>query len=453
MKNIKTSLKVVCIISLLGIFSCKKFLDAKPDNKLAVPSTLSDLQSLLDNYSKLNVKEPVAGEVSSDDFYISTTDWLSLSSEEYRRMYIWEKDRLFANTGNSWSNYSEVVYYSNTVIESLKNIPKSVSNQQEYNSIKGQALFNRAKALLQAAYVWTPAYDGSSSQTDLGLPLRLSTDFNEPSTRASLENTYQQIISDLKQANALLPQQPLHVMRASKPASYALLARTYLSMREYTLAQLYADSCLMLKGDLIDYNSLNPSATYPISRFNSEVIMETMIPSTQIVSTPRAKIVKPLYDLYTTNDLRKNIFFKIVGSDIQFKGSYEGSIALFGGLATDEMYLIMAEGYARSGNVDRAMTNLNRLLLKRWKTGTFVPLTANSPNQAVNMILLERRKELLMRGLRWMDIKRLNKEGAGISLNREINGVSYSLPPNDLRFALPLPEYLIELTGMPQNPR
>lgn len=453
MKKIKTLVKLVCIISLLGIFSCKKFLDAKPDKKLAVPTTLFDLQSLLDNYSKLNVKEPVAGEVSSDDFYITTADWLSLSNEEYRRMYIWGKDRLFANTGNSWSNFSEVVYFSNTVIESLQDITKNVSNQQEYNSVKGQALFNRAKALLQAVYIWAPAYDKSNSQTDLGLPLRLSTDFNEASTRTSVETTYKQIISDLRQANMLLPQQPLHVMRASKPASYALLARAYLSMRDYTLAQLYADSCLQLKNELIDYNSLNPNATYPISRFNSEVIMETMIPSTQIVSTPRAKIVKPLYDLYAANDLRKSIFFKTAGLDIQFKGSYEGSIALFGGLATDEMYLIRAEGYARSGNVDQAMADLNRLLLKRWKTGTFVPFTADSPNQAVNMILLERRKELLMRGLRWMDIKRLNKEGAGISLNREINGVFYNLPPNDPRFALPLPEYLIELTGMPQNPR
>lgn len=437
----------------MGICSCKKYLDAKPDKKLAVPSKLSDLQSLLDNYSKLNVREPVAGEVSSDDFYITTSDWLSLSSEEYRRMYIWEKDRLFTNTGNSWSNFSEIVYFSNTVIESLKDLQKNLYNKQEYNNIKGQAHFNKAKALLQAAYVWTPAYDATNSQTDLGLPIRLSTDFNEPSVRKSVEKTYQQIISDLKEANMLLPLKPTHVMRASKPASYGLLARAYLSMREYGLARLYADSCLQINSSLIDYNSLNPNATYPISRFNSEVIMETMIPSTQIVNTPRAKIVKSLYDLYSINDLRKSIFFKTVGLDIQYKGSYEGSIALFGGIATDEMYLIRAEGNARSGNISEAMADLNTLLVKRWKVDKFVPLTASNYNQAIELILLERRKELLMRGLRWMDIKRLNKEGAEISLTREINGVFYNLLPNDTRFALPLPEYLIELTGMPQNPR
>lgn len=446
-------MKFTCMICLLAICSCKKYLEIKPDKKLAVPTSLLDLQSLLDNYSKLNTREPVAGEVSSDDFYITTSDWLSLSSEEYRRMYIWEKDRLFTNTGNSWSNFSEIVYYSNTVMESLKNIQTNANNQLEYNNIKGQALFNRAKALLQASYVWMPAYDATTSKTQLGLPLRLSTDFNEASVRSDMEATYQQIISDLKQANSLLPLKPFHVMRASKPASYALLARTYLSMRDYSLALVYADSCLQINSDLMDYNKLNSNATYPINRFNSEVIMETMIPSTQIVSTPRAKVVKPLYDLYAPNDLRKSVFFKTVGADIQFKGSYEGSIALFGGLATDEIYLIRAECYARSGSVDKAMNDLNTLLAKRWKAGTFVPLSAGNSNQALDLILVERRKELLMRGIRWMDIKRLNKEGAGISLKREINGKVYELPPNDPRFALPLPEYLIELTGMPQNPR
>ena len=69
------------------------------------------------------------------------------------------------------------------------------------------------------------------------------------------------------------------------------------------------------------------------------------------------------------------------------------------------------------------------------------------------LILLERRKELLMRGLRWMDLKRLNMEGAAITLTRTVNGQVYTLPPNDLRYALPIPEDVIAISGMQQNPR
>jgi hypothetical protein len=58
-----------------------------------------------------------------------------------------------------------------------------------------------------------------------------------------------------------------------------------------------------------------------------------------------------------------------------------------------------------------------------------------------------------MRGLRWMDIKRLNKDGAKITLTRNVEGNTYTLPPNDLRYALPIPEEVISLTGMPQNIR
>ncbi|HBI87240.1 MAG TPA: RagB/SusD family nutrient uptake outer membrane protein, partial [Sphingobacterium sp.] len=47
----------------------------------------------------------------------------------------------------------------------------------------------------------------------------------------------------------------------------------------------------------------------------------------------------------------------------------------------------------------------------------------------------------------------LNKEGAGITLQRKLNGQTYTLHPGDQRFALPIPEDIIALTGMPQNPR
>jgi len=99
------------------------------------------------------------------------------------------------------------------------------------------------------------------------------------------------------------------------------------------------------------------------------------------------------------------------------------------------------------------MATLNKLLITRWKTGTFIPFTANNSQEALSTILKERRKELLMRDLRWQDIKRLNKEGANISIKRIIDSKTYELPPNSSKFALPLPAYIIKMTGMPQNPR
>ena len=41
--------------------------------------------------------------------------------------------------------------------------------------------------------------------TDLGLVLRMTSDINEPTKRATVQETYYQIIKDLKEAAELLP--------------------------------------------------------------------------------------------------------------------------------------------------------------------------------------------------------------------------------------------------------
>ena len=130
----------------------------------------------------------------------------------------------------------------------------------------------------------------------------------------------------------------------------------------------------------------------------------------------------------------------------KFKGSYAQSTSVhFSGITTAEMYLVRAECYARKGNKDAALADLNTLLVRRWKAGSFIPVTAATSQDAFNKIMIERRKELLMRSLRWVDLKRLNKEGANIVLKRVENGQTYTLLPNANYYALPIPKDIIDL--------
>ncbi|HTH31212.1 MAG TPA: hypothetical protein VL946_07665, partial [Lacibacter sp.] len=105
------------------------------------------------------------------------------------------------------------------------------------------------------------------------------------------------------------------------------------------------------------------------------------------------------------------------------------------------------------GETANALAALNTVLTKRWKTGAFVPLITTNNQQVLEWVLAERRKESAFRDLRWMDLKRLNREGAGIQLQRKIGSEDFILMPNDLRYAMPIPEDIILMTGMPQNPR
>jgi hypothetical protein len=158
---------------------------------------------------------------------------------------------------------------------------------------------------------------------------------------------------------------------------------------------------------------------------------------------------------YDQNDLRLTYFFRPAssGTGLYFRGSYDSNND-YSGIATDEIYLIRAECSARAGNLQPALSDLNALLKNRYVTGQFVPLTLTNEDALLRRILLEREKELFFRGLRWTDLRRLNKEAEFMkTVTHVINGVTYTLPPNDKRYALPIPDQEIQLTGIPQNIR
>ena len=451
MQNLKKKFIGILLIFVISLFGCKKFLDEKPDKKLVVPQSLADLQAILDYYPDM-FPDPGSDEVSADNYYLTQADYDALLSEGQKRIYTWENDKIFDSYTNDWSIAYKKIFFVNTVLDGLNNITQ-IDNVAEYNNIKGQALFIRSKTFLQVVITWALAYDAASANNNLGIPLPLKADFTIPAFRSTVQETYERIITDLKISIPLLPPKGIHVSRASRAAAYGMLARTFFAMRDYSSAGLYADSCLQIHNALLDYNSISSSALYPFPQFNAETIFYSTTGQRQLGDS-RAKVDSLLYQSYQGNDLRKILFFRNNGNgSFAFKGNYTGSSSLFYGIATDEILLMRAESFARQGNKNAALADLNTLLVKRWKTGTFLPVTATDANEALSKILAERRKQLLMRGVRWMDIKRLNKEGYGIIPKRFINSTLYTLPANDLRYALPLPEDVIALSGMPQNPR
>lgn len=450
-------LKLIVLVCLVAICAtgCKKYLDKKPDQQLAIPATIKDYQALLDNNNLMNqVLSGSIGEASADNYYLSNSDWASLNSEGEKNMYVWGDEIIYSAFPNAWLSLYRTVYYANLVLENIDELIPEPNELDAYNNVIGSARFLRAKSFLQTAVLWAKTYDSSTADTDMGIPLKLSTDFNVPVTRASVKQTYAQILEDLKVAAQRLPNTATHVMRPSKAAAFALLARTYLAMGDFTRAYYYADSSLQVANDLINYNGLNASSNFPVVAFNVEVLFHTSA-GLGLLSNARAKIDSQLYRSYATNDLRKTIFFKPnPDGSFAFKGSYTGSNTQFLGITTSEVYLTKAEALSRLGRQSEALDVLNALLVKRWKTGTYTALTLLNTSEPLKTILTERRKELVMRDLRWMDLKRLNKETAHQQIiKRVLNNQEIVLPPNDPRYALPIPQTEIELTGMQQNPR
>lgn len=445
--------KIYLLFASLFIFSCKKeWLDVKPRDSQVVPTTIADAQALLDNNATLN-QIYSTGEISADDYELTYTTWLSFAVPAWRNAYSWSQDIWEGRAQGDWNNFYNKIFIANVALETLGKTTPNTSNMGSYNLAKGHALFVRGHTNYDLAVLFAKPYIANSANIGLGIPLRLSADVNEVAQRSTVQDTYNQIVADLKAAIPLLPVTPLFTTRPSRPAAYGLLARVYLTRGEYANAEHYADSCLQLKNALIDFNNLSLSSTTPIIRDNVETIYYSGLDNVGNLLIGNLIVPNNIFQLYSVNDLRKDIYFYTLNGRLTRKGSYTGTISAFGGLAVDEQYLIRAEARARQGRTNEAMDDLNTLLVKRYKPG-FIALTATTADDALTTILSERRKELIYRGIRWSDLRRLNQDARfAITLTRTLNGVGYTLPPNDKRYTFALPEVEIRSYGLEQNER
>ncbi|WP_183078629.1 RagB/SusD family nutrient uptake outer membrane protein [Sphingobacterium puteale] len=441
------------------LLSCEKYLDVKPDQMLAVPESLDDLQAIIDNYP-FQITQSDALEVGAGEFVVTDANLASLSSDFHRRMYQWDPYNLFqeGTIASDWARYYTTIYNCNTALEGLAKIERNNLNAAQYDQIKGRALFVRAEKLFHASLVWCMVYDPKNASNTLGMPIRLDTDFNKRSSRASLEDTYKQIIADATLAAQLLVEQTSSPVEPNRCIADALLAKVYLYMADYENAFKYADAALVLNNQLLDYSTLDATKPYPIPQFNKEVIYHCLAGYPQILNTVRAQIVDDLIASYEPNDLRLDLFFiKNADGTYGFRGLYTGTTSLFMGIAADELYLIRAEAAVRLQKTDIAMKDLNALLVTRFKKEngktTYREIHDMNSDELLTRILLERRKSLIFRGIRWYDLKRLNRDGANIVLKRKVEGKEFILQPNDLRYALPIPNDIIELSDIVQNPR
>lgn len=446
----------ILVILLFTLASCgKAWLEAKPDKAQIVPKTVSDFQSLLDNFGLFNTTQSVGlGEIAAGDFYITFASWQFLVNVQEKSAYIWADTEGFYRGEHSedWASAYKRVLNANVVLEGILKIRPESMEQENWNNVKGSALFFRAFDFFNLSQEYCVPFRSATANTDLGLPLRLEYEVNIQLERSSLRQTYDQIIADLNTAAELLGTNSVYKTRPSKQAAYALLARVYLSAENYEQAGIYADKALQIQSDLLDYSKLNALAAFPLARFNKEVIFHSTFAYAVLI--PSRLIVEPsLYSSYLANDCRKSVFFANGANGITFKGSYGGDRNMFGGLATNELYLIRAEASARNGQLGLALEDLNHLLRNRCK-GSYQNVESPDPAVVLSSILEERRKELLFRGIRWMDLRRLNKDSRfAVTLTRVLNGTTYTLKPNDKKYVFPIDENEIRLSGLQQNER
>jgi starch-binding outer membrane protein, SusD/RagB family len=457
----KKSIYIVFAFIVAALAGCKDYLDIQPKDKL-IPQGVEDFRLLLDDQWTMTLT-PGMTDIIADDLSLSEDQYGDVPQDYFQRAYTWSKD-VFAPDEDirDWSAPYTIIFYANTIIEGLAANPAGL--QDARNQVEGEASFYRAYAYFNLLNTFSKQYNAATADKDLGVPLRLSSDVTASVTRNSVKEVYTQILKDVNNAIRLLPVKATYKTRPSRAAAYALAARIALQIGDYDQAMAHASSGLSLQNTLLDYSKVDPEnspfdAVFPVTVVsNPEVIF---ISSTTGLFAKSCYTSSAIYQLYDSHDLRTSLFFREIPDqgNYQFIGSYNdgGSTNVpnpFSGFSVSELYLIRAECYARKNETGKAMSDLNTLLVNRFEENTFHPLTAASPKEALKIVLTERRKELIFRNLRLMDLKRLNADPEyTITLTRTLDGETFTLPPADNRYVLPIPTKEVVATHLEQNPR
>ncbi len=462
MLKIKILFVKLILLVIIGIsFSCNSsFLDIQFNKKLVIPKTLADYQSLLDNSTTMNSNRSFyLGLVSADEFYTSDALYNTLTSQTEKNLYIWKSGDIYDNEQVlDWNGSYKSILYANLVIEGLLALDDEIKLTSSWREAYGSAHFYRGSAFFYLTNTFAEQYVKETSNEKLGIPLRLKSDIEVGEQRSTVSECYDQVERDLKLSLDYLPNQAITPFRPSKPAAYAFLSRMYLQKNEFNMSLKYADSCLHIIDELVNYNSLTFTNTYPFPRniaSNKEVIFAEFVRCPNVMNEVNGTITEELYELYDNHDIRKRAFFSTnQNGGINFRGSYTGTDVLFAGLTVAEVHLIKAESAARMGDSENALIWLDLLRMNRFENGYFVPFQFQNNNHLIEEILSERRRELVFRGLRWYDLKRLNlSQQYSKDVSREVNGSMYYLKAGDKRYVFPIPSDAVFLGGISQNDR
>ena len=452
-------LKLIFIIGCLQAVFCscsKEFLEEKPSTSIATPNSLEILTKLLDNELQ-NTSTSYLEVLSSDEYYFA--EGTLLLDVVQRNGYLWKPD-LYEGTQivNDWNLPYSGVRNANVALEEIqKGLNAATSKEKEF--LRSWALFVRARSFFRLVETFSPVYSKTTANTDLGVPLKLTPNVDEIKQRSTVQQTYDQILRDLDTALPGLNEDVdiTSPNRPSKAATYSLLARVYMAMSDYENANKAAGEALKIHNKLVNFNSIQLPNNTPFKNHVDEIIYASHISGSVIPLPslfPYICIDSALYKGYDENDLRKRVYFKLNSNgkpNLNQTSPY--SIIAFSGFTTSELYLIKAECEVRSNNVTKSIEYLNLLLANRYKTGTYQPITSIGSADLLDKILLERRKELIFRGVRWGDLKRLNLEGRNITLTRKFNGQTYTLPPNSPLYVFPIPDQEVSRSSLQQNKR
>ena len=472
----------ICLVSVVVMFfsaGCDDFLDVAPSSSVSIPTFIEDYENMLyPFYLKYNANPILA--VMGDDVYWSKSFYNSWSgNEQFRRAYLWSDeiyDQTMSNT--HWNQQYGMIYTFNKIVDEVRNVPNEAMGNLLV--IEAEARAYRALTYFNLVSVYAKPY-ALANESDPGIPVIQKNDVTETKReRTPVREVYNFIIRDLDSAIKYLPPHPTKASRyqAAGLNVIGLNAKVLYHMNEYGRAltelenffELLATTTSRFNYSYALFNYQNatpppydpsglPSVYDPVADVEDVMINEYMFdPTKGALYTGSIAVLASnhLMSLFPADgDRRKELMLSKTGTDadepdrVIKEGHYSNT-----GISMPDIYLMIAECYARSNRTTEALKYLNELRENRLTPATYTELSSSDSQVILRWVLEERIKEFVATGHRWLDMRRLWNDPVGSALiekTRTFDGKTYTLTEN--RLTVRIPEYVMEFNpGWEQNP-
>jgi hypothetical protein len=491
-KNIHIAGALVILLSLAGI-SCKKsFLDVVPKGQL-IAATYDDY-NLLMNGSNFYVFyfggawQPamlMGDEVGAQDTYYDNGS----NPPGANSLFQWQ-DNVFLSTEQPLflTTFLTNIYTCNKIIGEVTGVPGGTAAQEL--ELQAEAMSQRAFTYFQLINYFAKPYTAATASADPGFPIITGTDITANDfTRNPVQDVYDFIVKDLKDAIPNLQLTPPVATRMSRPAAEGLLGKVYLFMGNDTAAlamfnAAFGDLAQMgTPPELYNYNvTFGPGGSFlpiddfagPTSPFNNVTDLTESVVAVMSYCGPDngngygndfLLITPQTAALYGPSDRRLQFYTNLEQDGVTpipggMLRKYGVSYARIG-LELPDLYLLRAECEARLNDLAAAKADVEALRVNRMPpANAVVPAdTAANQTELIEFIINERSREFASTGYRWWDMRRLSADPLFSGRPAAVHTVyaatgpatQYTLSPD--RLTLRIPQYYLSANpGMTDNP-
>jgi len=357
----------------------------------------------------------VIGEIPSDNTYDEVPANDSFTYGEFDFFTIQPNNSLIAST---WKDNYIGIQQANIILNRIDAIQDMA--QATKNNRIGEMKFLRALMYFNLVRVFG----------DVPLVTKETTNVNDyfGQGRTPVSDVYAFIEKELKDAIPLLPAATTQKGRVTKAAALGILGKVLITENKYSDALPYLSQI-----DGLGYSLLSDvSKIFDVTnKNNTEIIFDVQFasgingnsegsPAFQLFS-PSGTVAgakghnlptKEIYNLYGANDQRKSAYIGLTSNGIPYtkKIVKTSNVIADGGsnivvLRLADVYLMMAECYAKANDLSNANGYLNKIKAR----AGIANVNLASQQALLAEIDKERRLELVGEGHRWFDLVRTGK--------------------------------------------